>query len=235
MMMTRIKFCGMTRREDVIMACDCGAGAVGFNFWPKSARAITPEEARALVRLMPPFLAMIGVFVDQPAAEIREIVRFVGLTAVQLHGRETPVDAAGLDGDAGHVIKAIGEPGEDIVSTASAWPEQVVLMVDAIDPAQRGGTGARADWAAAARLARLRRVILAGGLRPDNVGEAVRQVRPYAVDVASGVELRPGIKDHARMRAFAEAVRAVEIQTPSASASGSASASASASAGESSS
>jgi phosphoribosylanthranilate isomerase len=235
MMMTRIKFCGMTRREDVIMACDVGAGAVGFNFWPKSSRAVTPEQARALVRMMPPFLAMIGVFVDQPAAEIREVVRFVGLTAVQLHGRETPLDAAGLDGDAGHVIKAIGEPGEDIVSTASAWPERVVLMVDAIDPAQRGGTGTRADWAAAARLARMRRVILAGGLRPDNVGEAVRQVRPYAVDVASGVELRPGIKDHARMRAFADAVRAVEIQTSSASASASASsasASTSASGGE---
>jgi phosphoribosylanthranilate isomerase len=217
--MTRIKFCGMTRREDVIMACDVGAGAVGFNFWPRSSRAITPEAARALARITPPFMAMIGVFVDQPVAEIKEIVRFVGLTAVQLHGRETPADAAGLDGDAGHVIKAVGEPGEDIVSTATAWPERVVLMVDAIDPAQRGGTGGRADWAAAAQLARLRRVILAGGLRPDNVGEAVRQVRPYAVDVASGVELRPGIKDHARMRAFADAVRAVEIHTSAAPAS----------------
>ena len=210
-MMTRIKFCGMTRREDVIMAADVGAGAVGFMFWKQSPRAVTPEEARGLVRLMPPFLAMIGVFVDQPVEEIREIVRFVGLTAVQLHGRETPVDAAALDGHAGHVIKAIGEPGQDLMTQASSWPEQVVMLVDAIDPQQRGGTGRRADWTAAAALARTRRVILAGGLRPDNVGEAVRLVRPYAVDVASGVEARPGIKDHARMRAFADAVRAVDI------------------------
>jgi phosphoribosylanthranilate isomerase len=211
MMMTRIKFCGLTRLEDVIMAVDVGAGAVGFNFWPHSSRAITPDNARALVRMMPPFLAMIGVFVDQPVEEIREIVRFVGLTAVQLHGRETPADAAALDGHAGHVIKALGEPGQDLVSAAAQWPQRVVLMVDAIDPQQRGGTGTRADWTAAAALARQRQVILAGGLRPENVGEAVRQVRPYAVDVASGVELRPGIKDHARMRAFADAVRAVEI------------------------
>jgi phosphoribosylanthranilate isomerase len=210
-MMTRIKFCGLTRLEDVIMAVDVGAGAVGFNFWPQSARAITPDAARGLVRMMPPFLAMIVVFVDQPVEEIREIVRFVGLTAVQLHGRETPDVAAALDGDAGHVIKAIGEPGQDLLAAAAEWPARVVLMVDAIDPQQRGGTGGRADWTAAAALARQRQVILAGGLRPENVGEAVRQVRPYAVDVASGVELRPGIKDHARMRAFAEAVRGVEI------------------------
>jgi phosphoribosylanthranilate isomerase len=211
MMTTRIKFCGITRREDVIMAADVGAGAVGFNFWGGSSRRVTPEEARTLVRFTPPFLAMIGVFVDQPIDEIREIVRFVGLTAAQLHGRETPSDAAALDGHAGHVIKAIGEPGQDLLAAAATWPERVVLLVDAIDPQQRGGTGARADWNAAAMLARTRRVILAGGLRPDNVEEAVRRVRPYAVDVASGVELRPGIKDHARMRAFADAVRAVDI------------------------
>jgi phosphoribosylanthranilate isomerase len=211
MMMTRIKFCGLTRREDVIMAADVGAGAVGLQFWKQSPRAVSPEEARALVRVMPPFLAMIGVFVDQPVDEIREIVRFVGLTAVQLHGRETPADAAALDGHAGHVIKAIGDPDLDLMTQAAVWPEPRVLLVDAIDPTLRGGTGRRADWNGAATLARARRVILAGGLRPDNVGEAVRQVRPYAVDVASGVEVRPGIKDHARMRAFAEAVRAVDL------------------------
>jgi phosphoribosylanthranilate isomerase len=210
-MLTRIKFCGLTRREDVIMAADVGAGAIGLQFWKQSPRAISPEEARALVRMMPPFLAMIGVFVDQPIDEIREIVKFVGLTAVQLHGRETQAEAAALDGDAGHVIKAIGDPDQDLMAQAAAWPEPRVLLVDAIDPQLRGGTGRRADWHAAATLARTRRVILAGGLRPDNVGQAVRQVRPYAVDVASGVEARPGIKDHARMRAFADAVRAVEI------------------------
>jgi phosphoribosylanthranilate isomerase len=205
--MTRIKFCGMTRLEDVIMACDLGAGAAGFIFWPSSPRAVTPEQARAIVRVMPPFMAMIGVFVDQPAADVRAIAQFVGLTGVQLHGRETPAYAAAFES---HVIKAIGEPGEDLQATAAAWPERFVLMVDGITPQQRGGTGARADWTGAATLARARRVILAGGLRPDNVGEAVSRVQPYAVDVASGVELRPGIKDHARMLAFAEAVRAAE-------------------------
>jgi len=195
----------MTRLEDVIIACDLGAGAVGFIFWPSSPRAVTPEQARAIVRIMPPFMAMIGVFVDQPAAEVREIAQFVGLTGVQLHGRETPEYAAEFEG---HVIKAIGEPGQDLLATAGEWPERFVLLVDGIDPRQRGGTGERADWTAAATLARTRRVILAGGLRPENVGEAVARVRPYAVDVASGVELRPGIKDPARMQAFADAVRA---------------------------
>jgi phosphoribosylanthranilate isomerase len=211
--MTRIKFCGLTRREDVIMAADLGAGAVGFIFWPKSPRAVTPEQARTLVKVLPPFLAVVGVFVDQPAHEIQEIVKFVGLTAVQLHGRETPADAATFDG---HVIKAIGERDQqiDLVTTAAEWPERVVLLVDGIDPQQRGGTGTLGDWSAAAMLARTRRVILAGGLRPENVAEAIRQVQPYAVDVSSGVELRPGIKDHARMQAFADAVRSVERRTP---------------------
>jgi len=202
--MARIKFCGMTRREDVIMAADLGAGAVGFIFWPKSPRAVTPEQARALVRVLPPFLAVVGVFVDQPIAEIQEVVRFVGLSAVQLHGNETPADAAQFDR---HVIKAIGERDQDLIATAAEWPERVVLLVDAIDRDQRGGTGARSDWTAAATLARSRQVILAGGLRPENVAEAITHVQPYAVDVSSGVELRPGIKDHARMQAFADAVR----------------------------
>jgi phosphoribosylanthranilate isomerase len=205
--MTRIKFCGLTRREDVMMAADLGAGAVGFIFWPKSPRAVTPEQARALVRVLPPFLAVVGLFVDQPIAEIQEVVRYVGLTAVQLHGRETPADAAAFDR---HVIKAIGEPGQDVIAEAAAWPERVVLLVDAIDPRQRGGTGVRADWTAAATLARTRQVILAGGLKPENVAEAIGQVRPYAVDVSSGVELSPGIKDPAKMQAFADAVRAAE-------------------------
>jgi phosphoribosylanthranilate isomerase len=208
--MTRIKFCGMTRREDVIAAADVGAGAVGFIFWPSSPRAVTPEQAQALARIVPPFLATVGVFVDQPADDVRRIAQFVGLSTVQLHGRETPEDAAAFE-DHGHVIKAIGEQDEDLAVAAARWPEKIVLLVDGIDPQRRGGTGTRADWRAAAALARARRVILAGGLRPDNVGEAVSQVQPYAVDVSSGVESKPGIKDHARMRAFADAVRSARI------------------------
>ncbi len=209
--MTRIKFCGMTRREDVIAAADVGAGAVGFIFWPSSPRAVTPEQAQALVRIVPPFLATVGVFVDQPAADVQRIAEFVGLSTVQLHGRETPDYAAGFEGQGRHVIKAIGEQDEDLAGAAARWPEKIVLLVDGIDPQRRGGTGTRADWSAAAALARARRVILAGGLRPDNVGEAVAQVQPYAVDVSSGVESKPGIKDHARMRAFADAVRSARI------------------------
>ncbi len=208
--MTRIKFCGMTRREDVIAAADVGAGAVGFIFWPSSPRAVTPEQAQALVRIVPPFLATVGVFVDQAADDVRRIAQFVGLSTVQLHGRETPEYAAAFE-DHGHVIKAIGERDEDLAVAAARWPEKIVLLVDGIDPQRRGGTGTRADWSAAAALARARRVILAGGLRPDNVGEAVAQVQPYAVDVSSGVESKPGIKDHARMRAFADAVRSARI------------------------
>lgn len=212
-----VKFCGMTRREDAIAAADLGAAAVGFILWPRSKRAVTPEQVRDIVRALPPFIAKVGVFVDEPIERVREIVTFAGLTIAQLHGRETPemastlstVSNAGAVAGAGlRVMKAIGEPGVDLATEASRWPDAITLLIDAVDPRERGGTGVAADWNGAALVAHSRRVVLAGGLNPTNVADAIAHVQPYAVDVSSGVELegRPGIKDHARMTAFFDAV-----------------------------
>jgi phosphoribosylanthranilate isomerase len=204
--MTRpaMKFCGITRAADAFAAADCGAAAIGFVFAPASPRAIAPEAARAIARRLPPFLQRVGVFVDLPAAEVQAIAGHVGLDAVQLHGRETPADAAAAWP---RVIKALARQG-DLLAQAAAWDEDVTLLVDAATGDAPGGTGQLADWPAAAALARTRRLVLAGGLTADNVGEAIAIVRPYAVDVSSGIETRPGEKSAERMRAFARAVDA---------------------------
>jgi phosphoribosylanthranilate isomerase len=197
-----MKFCGITRAEDAWAAADLGAAAIGFVFAPASPRAITPEAARAIAATLPPFLQRVGVFVDLPVAEVRRIAGHVGLDAVQLHGRERPDDAASAWP---RVIKALARDGDPAVE-AAAWPAAVTLLIDAATGDAPGGTGQLADWPAAAILARQRRLVLAGGLTADNVGQAIAAVRPYAVDVSSGIETRPGEKSVARMRAFARAV-----------------------------
>ncbi|MEO5822102.1 MAG: phosphoribosylanthranilate isomerase [Vicinamibacteraceae bacterium] len=197
-----MKFCGITRVEDAWAAADLGAAAIGFVFAPSSRRAVAPDAARAIAATLPPFLQRVGVFVDLPVAEVRQIAAHVGLDAVQLHGRETPADFVAAWP---RVIRALARAGDPVVEAAS-WPASVTLLVDAATGDAPGGTGQLADWPAAATLARQRRLVLAGGLTADNVGEAIRIVRPYAVDVSSGIETRPGEKSVARMRAFARAV-----------------------------
>jgi phosphoribosylanthranilate isomerase len=197
-----MKFCGITRVEDAWAAADVGAAAIGFVFAPGSPRAIAPDAARAIAATLPPFLQRVGVFVDLPAGEVRRIAGHVGLDAVQLHGRESVADAAAAWP---RVIKALARD-RDPVAEAAGWPEAVTLLMDAATGDAPGGTGHVADWPAAAALARQRRLVLAGGLTADNVGAAIALVRPYAVDVSSGIETRPGEKSAARMRAFARAV-----------------------------
>ena len=197
-----MKFCGITRVEDAWAAADLGAAAIGFIFAAKSPRAITPEAARAIAATLPPFLDRVGVFVDLPPVDVRRVADHVGLDAVQLHGRETPADAASAWP---RVIKALARDRDPLLE-AEAWPEGVTLMIDAASGDAPGGTGLLADWPTAAALAQRRRLVLAGGLTADNVGEAIAIVRPYAVDVSSGIETRPGEKSVARMRAFARAV-----------------------------
>jgi phosphoribosylanthranilate isomerase len=197
-----MKFCGITRVEDAWAAADLGAAAIGFVFAPSSPRAIAPDAARAIAATLPPFLQRVGVFVDLSVDEVRRIADHVGLDVVQLHGRETAADAAAVWP---RVIKALARD-RDPVAEASAWPETVTLLIDAATGDAPGGTGRLADWPTAATLARRRRLVLAGGLTAENVGEAVVTVRPYAVDVSSGIEVRPGEKSLARMRAFARAV-----------------------------
>jgi phosphoribosylanthranilate isomerase len=197
-----MKFCGITRVEDAWAAADLGAAAIGFVFAPTSPRAITPDAARAIALRLPRFLQGVGVFVYLPPADVRRVADHVGLDAVQLHGRETPADAAAAWP---RVIKALARD-RDPLAEADTWPDDVTLLVDAATGEAPGGTGQLADWPAAAALARRRRLVLAGGLTADNVGEAIAIVRPYAVDVSSGIETRPGEKSVARMRAFARAV-----------------------------
>ena len=199
-----MKFCGITRREDAFAAADAGAAAIGFVFAPSSPRAIAADAARTIARALPPFVLRVGVFVDRPAAEVRGVAEHVGLDAVQLHGRETVADAAAAWA---RVIKALPRDA-DPQAAAGEWPDEVTLLIDAATGDAPGGTGRLADWPAAAALARRRRIVLAGGLTADNVGAAIDAVRPYAVDVSSGIEVRPGEKSVARMQAFARAVEA---------------------------
>jgi phosphoribosylanthranilate isomerase len=199
----RVKVCGITRLEDAYVAADLGAFAIGFIFWPASPRFIDAERARLIIRALPPFVTPVGVFVDQPQDDVNALAETVGLAAVQLHGNETP---AYCDGINRRVIRAIGLREKMDVRLIDEWPSSVTLLLDAYDPEKRGGTGRPVDWTVAADVASVRPTILSGGLRPENVGAAITTVRPYAIDVSSGVEARPGVKDPERLRAFFEAV-----------------------------
>ena len=194
-----VKICGITRREDAAAAVGAGANAVGFVFWPGSPRFVDPYRARAIVRSLPPFVTPVGLFVNQPLEHIGAVASLVRLGAVQLHGDET-IEFAGSIG--WPVIKAVS------VEQAAAWPANTTLLLDAYDPVKRGGTGRTIDWKGAAAVAAGRKILLAGGLTPDNVAEAVGRVRPFGIDVSSSVERSPGIKDHGRIKALFEALHA---------------------------
>jgi phosphoribosylanthranilate isomerase len=195
-----VKVCGITRLDDAQAAVAAGASAIGFIFWPDSPRFIDPYRARAIAAALPPFVTPVGVFVDQPAGYINSIASLVGLGVVQMHGNESPDQAAAIRRP---VMKAITRIDEAVVDR---WPSKVMLLVDAHDPARRGGTGKTVDWTAAAALAARRPVVLAGGLTPVNVAAAVAQVRPAGIDVSSGVESSPGVKNHERIAALFEAL-----------------------------
>jgi phosphoribosylanthranilate isomerase len=199
-----VKVCGITRLEDAIAAIDAGANAIGFVFWPNSPRFVDPYRARAIAAKLPPFVTAVGLFVNQPVEYVNGVASLVRLGAVQLHGDEPPAFAALVTAP---IIKALP------VAAADAWPEETTLLLDAHDPVKRGGTGRTIDWSAAASVAARRRVLLAGGLTPDNVADAIVQVRPFGVDVSSGVERAPGIKDHQRIRALFEAIHATSHVT----------------------
>ena len=194
-----VKICGITRLEDAEAAVAAGAAAIGFVFWPKSPRFVDPHRARQIAAALPPFVTAVGVFVDQPLEYVNGVASLVRLGVVQLHGDETPRFAAAVSSP---VMKAVSTGRADM----RAWPSRVRLLLDAHDPVARGGTGRTIDWTAAADMAVQREIFLAGGLTPDNVANAVARVHPFGIDVSSGVERAPGIKDHQRLRALFEAV-----------------------------
>ncbi|HQR29153.1 MAG TPA: phosphoribosylanthranilate isomerase, partial [Anaeromyxobacteraceae bacterium] len=197
---------GITRLEDALAAARLGAAALGFNFWPRSSRFVAADDARAIIAALPPFVTAVGVFVDQPEEELRAVAARTGIQVFQLHGDEPPALCARLPLP---VVKAIpADRAADRVLLAS-YPVRAFLL-DTPSP-DRGGTGRTFDWSLAAGVAEVAPVILAGGLRPENVAEAVRAVRPWAVDVASGVESSPGVKDPERMARFVDAVREVRL------------------------
>jgi phosphoribosylanthranilate isomerase len=196
-----VKICGITRPVDAEAAVVAGANALGFVFWPKSPRFIDPYSARTIVAGLPPFVVPVGVFVNQPAEYVKGVAALVGLGAVQLHGDE---EAAYLAAIRHPVIKAI--PVDHGPDRLEQWSPRTMLLLDVRDPVARGGTGQTIDWTAAASIAKRRRCLLAGGLTPDNAAEAIAVVQPYGIDVSSGVERSPGVKDPARIRALIEAV-----------------------------
>jgi phosphoribosylanthranilate isomerase len=199
-----VKICGITRAEDAQAAVDAGADAIGFVFWPQSPRFVDPYRARSIAAMLPPLVTPVGVFVNQPADYVNGVAALVSLGAVQLHGDEDASYAAQI---VRPVIKAIAM-GE-FAPNVSGWPDHVTMLLDVHDPVTRGGTGRTVEWRAASKTARQRRALLAGGLTPENVAQAVAEVQPFGIDVSSGVERSPGVKDHGRIRALFEAVHAI--------------------------
>jgi phosphoribosylanthranilate isomerase len=206
-----VKICGITRADDAEAAVAAGAGALGFIFWPNSPRFVDPYRARAIVSRLPPFVVPVGVFVNQPPAYVKGVAALVGLGAVQLHGDEDPAYLAGIRYP---VIKSVSAGNDARNDGLDAWSPRTMLLIDVHDPVNRGGTGRTIDWTAAAAIARRRPALLAGGLTPDNVAEAVAHVQPFGIDVSSGVERSPGLKDHARIRALFEAVNGNNSSRP---------------------
>lgn len=194
-----VKICGLTSRADVEAAVHAGADAVGCVSWPESPRAVSVETVASLVSGVPVNVLTVGVFVNAAPDVVSDVVRRTGLRAVQLHGDEAvePYLACGAQ-----VIKAVSLRSDADEAAALALPAGVTVLVDAHDPARRGGTGVAADWTRAARVAAKRPVLLAGGLSARNVEQAVAAVCPWGIDVSSGVESAPGRKDHGRIGAL---------------------------------
>lgn len=200
--MTRIKICGITNLEDALQAVACGADALGFVFFEKSPRCVSPEQAREIISRLPPLVTTVGLFVNEDPQTIRDTAEFCQLDRVQLHGDESPDDCVLPPLK---VIKALRVKDAASLTQADEYP--VDLLLDAWSDQVYGGSGHCFDWQLARELAARRPIILAGGLRPDNVAEAVATIKPYAVDVSSGVELSPGRKDHEKVAEFIRRVR----------------------------
>ncbi|MEN4949173.1 phosphoribosylanthranilate isomerase [Pseudomonas proteolytica] len=200
----RSKICGITRMEDALAAVEAGADAIGFVFYAKSPRAVTVQQARAIIAGLPPFVTTVGLFVNASACELNETLDAVPLDLLQFHGDETPDECAGYHRP---YIKALRvKAGDDIAASCAAYAGASGILLDAYVEGIPGGTGEAFDWSLIPQ-GLSKPIILAGGLCAENVAQAIAQVRPYAVDVSGGVEQGKGIKDSAKIRAFMQAVR----------------------------
>lgn len=208
--MTQVKICGIRTLDEALAAVSAGANMLGFNFYPASPRYIAPERCAHLVadlRELASGITLVGVFVNVDPAEVRRILAFCGLDQAQLSGDEPPEHIAELGGRAFKAIRPAKLSAARLAAASYARHSPPALLVDAAAGGAFGGSGQTANWDIAAALASKMPILLAGGLRPDNVAAAIAAVRPWGVDVASGVEAMPGVKDAAKMRAFVRAVR----------------------------
>ena len=207
--MTKIKICGIKNVNDALAAMDAGADLIGFNFYPKSPRSLDVGKCRDIMSVMRQYghITYVGLFVNSSVEEVRATMETCGLSLAQLHGDETREMLGAFGGKAFKAFRGI--PGN---ASDYARSESPALLVDAAVKDMYGGSGVTADWPAAAELAKKYPLLLAGGLTPENVANAVRLVRPWGVDVASGVESAPGEKDASRMKAFVQAVRDAQSQ-----------------------
>jgi phosphoribosylanthranilate isomerase len=209
--MIQVKICGITNVADALAAIDAGANLLGFNFYEKSPRYITEAEAAEIRPQLPKKVKAVGVFVNAPPADVAALCKSLKLHAAQLHGDETPDEVADVATSL-PVFKAFRVEPDFRLEILDEYADACAFLFDAARTGQYGGTGHITDWDVARRATVGRRIILAGGLNVENVAAAVRIVRPYAVDVASGVESKPGKKDHGRMREFIQEVRRGELK-----------------------
>ena len=196
--MVKVKICGITNLEDALAAAEAGADAIGFVFYPESPRFIDPGKARAIIARLPAFITSVGVFVDESEDLIRRIIREGGIQVLQFHGSESPILCTRFREKA---VKAIRIKDEESIREMQMYDVDTFLL-DTMVEGIRGGTGKTFNWKYAEMAKEHGRIILSGGLNASNVGEAIRRVRPYGVDVSSGVEISPGKKDHHKIIEF---------------------------------
>jgi len=206
-MRTRVKICGITREQDALAAVEFGADALGFVFYEPSPRHITVRHAAEIAQALPPFVSTVALFVNADAETIAEVVDVVGVDLLQFHGQECPEYCARHRRPWIRAVRV--QPETDLLAARTEFANGRGLLLDAYRPGVPGGTGETFDWDRIPRQM-ASGIVLAGGLNPANVGDAVRSVRPFAVDVSGGVESRKGIKDSAKIKAFIEEVRSAE-------------------------
>lgn len=203
--MTFVKICGITNLVDALVAIEYGADALGFNFYRPSPRFIQPALAREIIEQIPESVLTVGVFVNEAPEDLKAIAGEANVSGLQLHGDESPQYCAALEG--WYVIKALNVSADFHEQKVSEYEVDAILL-DASHPKLRGGTGQVADWSVARRANRMgRRILLAGGLSPGNIREAITDVNPYGIDACSGLEESPGIKDHDLLKLFMKAIR----------------------------